>query len=94
MSFEAYLARWAAARLLSWWSRSYRWSTASMVAIGALRWTLLGKPSTWKPKLQIQVDVTLAALKQQHVAELAPCCWGDLIGNATPIETLEQWRRA
>jgi hypothetical protein len=74
VTFESYLARFAAARLLSWWSRGERWSTWSMIAAGELRWRLLGKPALLKPKDAKRADEALDALRSHHVADLAPCC--------------------
>lgn len=74
MSFELYLPRWAAARLLSWWSSAERWGTSSMLAVGRLRMCLRGDARALKPKTQGLIERALAELVAHMQHELAPCC--------------------
>ncbi len=74
-----YLARWAAVRLLSWWSSAERWSTPAMIAIGRTRHELRGTALPIKPKLAHVIAVTREALWLHFWHEHHACCEGEVI---------------
>lgn len=74
MSVLAYLPRFAATRVVTWWSRGDRFALPSALVIGRLRALLRGDASPIKPKLAAEIVKGRRALVEHMLHELGACC--------------------